>query len=163
MSDDREKPTADDRTLRFETRAIHAGQDPDAPYGAVNVPIYQTSTYAQPAVGEPKVWDYARGGNPTREALQIALAALEGGERGFAFGSGMGAETTLLLTLQPGRPRGARRRRLRRHLPAPVEGAERLGPHDVARSISGDLDALVDAIDVVDASSCGSRRPRTRC
>jgi cystathionine gamma-synthase len=88
--------------MRFETAAIHAGQDPDAPYGSVNVPIYQTSTYAQPRVGEPKVFDYARGGNPTREAFQTALAALEGGERGFAFGSGMGAESTLLLTLRPG-------------------------------------------------------------
>ena len=88
--------------MRFETAAIHAGQDPDAPYGAVNVPIYQTSTYAQPSVGRPKVFDYARGGNPTREAFQQALAALEGGERCFAFGSGMGAESTLLLTLRPG-------------------------------------------------------------
>ena len=88
--------------MRFETAAIHAGQDPDAPYGAVNVPIYQTSTYAQPSVGKPKVFDYARGGNPTREAFQQALAALEGGERCFAFGSGMGAEATLLLTLRPG-------------------------------------------------------------
>jgi cystathionine gamma-synthase len=88
--------------MRFETAAIHAGQDPDAPYGAVNVPIYQTSTYAQPSVGKPKVFDYARGGNPTREAFQQALAALEGGERCFAFGSGMGAESTLLLTLRPG-------------------------------------------------------------
>jgi len=87
---------------RFETRAIHAGQEPEAVYGSVNVPIYQTSTYAQDAVGSPKVWDYARGGNPTREALQVALAALEGGERAFCFGSGMAAETTLLLTLQPG-------------------------------------------------------------
>lgn len=94
-----ETPTGD---LNFETKAIHAGQEPDAVYGAVNVPIYQTSTYAQPAVGQPKVWDYARGGNPTREALQQALAALEGGERAFAFGSGLGASTTLLLTLQPG-------------------------------------------------------------
>jgi cystathionine gamma-synthase len=88
--------------MRFETAAIHAGQDPDAPYGSVNVPIYQTSTYAQPAVGEPKVFDYARGGNPTREAFQTALAALEGGERCFAFGSGMAAEATLLLALRPG-------------------------------------------------------------
>ena len=86
----------------FETRAIHAGQDPEALYGAVNVPIYQTSTYAQEAVGAPRRWDYARGGNPTREAFQIALAALEGGTHGFAFASGLGAETTLLLTLQPG-------------------------------------------------------------
>jgi cystathionine gamma-synthase len=94
-----ERPRHD---LRFETRAIHAGQDPDAPYGAVNVPIYQNATYAQPEVGMPKVWDYARGGNPTREAFQQALASLEGGASGFAFSSGLGAETTLLLTLRPG-------------------------------------------------------------
>jgi cystathionine gamma-synthase len=94
--------TSRDDGLRFETRAIHAGQDPEALYGAVNVPIYQTSTYAQPGVNEPKKWDYARGGNPTREALQTALASLEGGTRGFCFGSGMAAESTLLLTLQPG-------------------------------------------------------------
>jgi cystathionine gamma-synthase len=87
---------------RFETLAIHAGQDPEGLYGSVNVPIYQTSTYAQDEVGSPRRWDYARGGNPTREALEVALAALEGGERGFAFGSGMGAEATLLLTLRPG-------------------------------------------------------------
>jgi cystathionine gamma-synthase len=102
MTDDREEPMKDEPALRFETRAIHVGQDPDVPFGSVNIPIYQTSTYVQPAVGAPKVWDYARGGNPTREAFQTALAALEGGEHGFAFGSGMGAETTLLLTLQPG-------------------------------------------------------------
>lgn len=88
--------------LRFETRAIHAGQDPESLYGSVNVPIYQTATYAQDAVGEPKRWDYGRGGNPTREAFQVALAALEGGERGFAFASGLSAETTLLLSLRPG-------------------------------------------------------------
>jgi cystathionine gamma-synthase len=86
----------------FDTTAIHAGQDPEALYGAVNVPIYQTSTYAQETVGEPKAWDYGRGGNPTREAFQVALAALEGGERCFAFASGMAAETTLLLCLAPG-------------------------------------------------------------
>jgi cystathionine gamma-synthase len=90
------------RSQRFETAAIHAGQDPESVYGSVNVPIYQTSTYAQPAVGEPRVWDYGRGGNPTREAFQQALAALESGERCFAFASGLGAETTLLLTLRPG-------------------------------------------------------------
>jgi cystathionine gamma-synthase len=88
--------------MRFETAAIHAGQEPDELYGSVNVPIYQTSTYAQPSVGKPKVFDYARGGNPTREAFQTALAALEGAERAFAFGSGMAAETTLLLSLRPG-------------------------------------------------------------
>src|SRR5919201_2024762 len=88
--------------LRFETRAIHAGQDPEGVYGAVNVPIYQTSTYAQEDVGKPRVWDYGRAGNPTREAFQLALASLEGGDAGFAFSSGLGAETTLLLALRPG-------------------------------------------------------------
>jgi cystathionine gamma-synthase len=93
---------AGDGTPRFETTAIHAGQDPEPLYGSVNVPIYQTSTYAQGGVGAPKVWDYARGGNPTRAAFEAALAALEGGERCLAFASGMAAETTLLLTLRPG-------------------------------------------------------------
>ena len=88
--------------MRFETRAIHVGQDPDAEFGSVNVPIYQTSTYAQPAVGKPKAWDYARAGNPTREALQQVLASLEGGSKGLCFSSGLGATTTLLLTLKPG-------------------------------------------------------------
>jgi cystathionine beta-lyase/cystathionine gamma-synthase len=86
----------------FETRAIHVGQDPDAEFGAVSVPIYQTSTYAQPAVGKPKAYDYARGGNPTREALQQVLASLEGGTRALCFSSGLGATTTFLLTLRPG-------------------------------------------------------------
>ena len=86
----------------LETEAIHAGQEPDPIYGAVNVPIYQTSTYVQEAVGSFARWDYGRGGNPTREALEVALATLEGGARAFCFGSGLAAQTTLLLTLQPG-------------------------------------------------------------
>jgi len=89
--------------MRFETKAIHVGQDPEAEYGAVNVPIYQTSTYAQEGVGKPKRYDYARAGNPTREALQTVLAALEGGRHGLCFASGLAAETTLLLArLRPG-------------------------------------------------------------
>jgi cystathionine beta-lyase/cystathionine gamma-synthase len=91
-----------ERRDHFETAAIHAGQDPEDLYGSVIVPIYQTSTYAQPAVGEPKAWDYARAGNPTREALQTVLAALEGGRGALSFASGLGATTTLLLTLSPG-------------------------------------------------------------
>ena len=88
---------------RFETRAIHEGQEPEPLYGAVNVPIYQTSTYRQDAVGKPIRWDYARGGNPTREALQRALASLEGGQHCLSFASGLAAETTLLLArLKPG-------------------------------------------------------------
>jgi len=87
---------------RFETRAIHAGQEPEPLHGAVNVPIYQTSTYAQEGVGRPKRFDYARGGNPTREALEVVLASLEGGAHGLCFASGMAAESTLLLLLGPG-------------------------------------------------------------
>jgi cystathionine gamma-synthase len=89
--------------MRFETKAIHVGQDPEPEFGAVNVPIYQTSTYAQEAVGKPKRYDYARGGNPTREAVEVVLAALEDGAHGLSFASGMAAETTLLLArLRPG-------------------------------------------------------------
>ena len=87
--------------MRFETRALHAGQEPEPAYGAVNVPIYQTSTYAQPEVGKPKRFDYARSGNPTREALETVIASLEGGRHGLCFASGMAAEATLLLTLRP--------------------------------------------------------------
>jgi cystathionine gamma-synthase len=87
--------------MRFETRAIHAGQEPEPAFGAVNVPIFQTSTYAQPEVGKPKRFDYARTGNPTREALETVLASLEGGRHGLCFASGMAAEATLLLTLRP--------------------------------------------------------------
>jgi cystathionine gamma-synthase len=92
-----------DDDLHFETRAIHAGQEPEPQHGSVNVPIFQTSTYAQLGVGKPRTYDYARGGNPTREALQAALASLEGGEYSYSFASGMAAETTLLLMLlRPG-------------------------------------------------------------
>lgn len=85
-----------------DTLAIHAGQDPEPIYGAVNVPIYQTSTFAQEGVGRPRRWDYARAGNPTRAAFETALAALEGGSWCRAFASGLAAEHTLLLTLRPG-------------------------------------------------------------
>lgn len=86
----------------FETRAIHVGQEPDPATGAVVVPIYQTSTYAQTQVGEHKGYDYSRTNNPTRAALEQCLASLEGGEYGLAFSSGMGAITTVLLMLKSG-------------------------------------------------------------
>jgi len=86
----------------FETRAIHDGQEPDPATGAVTVPIYQTSTFVQEAVGEHKGYDYARVANPTRTALQICLASLEGAEHGVAFSSGLGAVTTLMHLLEPG-------------------------------------------------------------
>ena len=83
----------------FATRAIHVGQEPDPATGAVAVPIYQTSTFAQEEVGVHKGYDYARSGNPTRTALETALASLEGGKHGLAFASGLAAETTVLLAL----------------------------------------------------------------
>ena len=86
----------------FSTRAIHAGQDPDPQTGAVIVPVYQTSTFAQSEVGEHKGWDYARSGNPTRDALQTAIASLEGARRGFAFASGLAGCDAVLRTLAPG-------------------------------------------------------------
>jgi cystathionine gamma-synthase len=86
----------------FETRAIHAGQEPDPATGAVTVPIYQTSTYVQEAVGEHKGYDYSRVANPTRTALQLCLASLEGAEHGVAFSSGLGAATTLMHLVSPG-------------------------------------------------------------
>jgi len=91
-------------TYGFDTLAIHAGQDPDPRTGAVVPPIYQTSTYAQNAVGDPRLgYEYSRTDNPTRTALQECLAALEGGRRGLAFASGMAAEDALLRTVcKPG-------------------------------------------------------------
>jgi cystathionine gamma-synthase len=88
----------------FDTLAIHAGQDPDPRTGAVVPPIYQTSTYAQDAVGAPRLgYEYSRSSNPTRDALQECLAAIEGGRRGLAFASGLAAEDTLLRTVcRPG-------------------------------------------------------------
>jgi cystathionine gamma-synthase len=88
--------------MEFETRAIHAGQEPDPTTGAAITPIYQTSTYVQEAVGEHKGYDYSRGANPTRSALQEALASLEGAAHGIAFSSGLGATTTLLNLVDPG-------------------------------------------------------------
>ena len=86
----------------FATRAIHVGQDPDPATGAVIVPIYQTSTYAQAEVGVHKGYDYSRTANPTRAALEACLASLDGGRFGLAFASGMAAEDTLLHLFEAG-------------------------------------------------------------
>jgi cystathionine beta-lyase/cystathionine gamma-synthase len=88
--------------MDFETRAIHDGQEPDPATGSVTVPIYQTSTYVQEAVGVHKGYDYARVANPTRTALQLCLASLEGAEHGVAYSSGMGAVTTVMHLVNPG-------------------------------------------------------------
>ena len=86
----------------FSTRAIHAGQEPDLATGAVVVPIYQTSTYAQEALGRNKGYEYARTHNLTRASLERNLASLEGGRFGFCFASGLAATNTLLQTLSAG-------------------------------------------------------------
>jgi len=83
----------------FSTRAIHAGQGPDPTTGATVVPIYATSTFTQSAPGQHKGYEYSRSGNPTRTALETCLAALEGGERGLAFASGLAATNSVLATL----------------------------------------------------------------
>ncbi len=85
--------------MNFKTLSVHAGHDPQAFLGAVMPPIFQTSTFAFKGVGEPGPYDYSRSGNPTRKALEDCLAALEGGVRGFAFATGMAAETTALMLL----------------------------------------------------------------
>lgn len=86
----------------FETRAIHAGQDPEQVTGSVITPIFQTSTYAQPSPGDHTGYEYSRTDNPTRTALQEALANLEGARFGYAFASGLAAEDTVLRSLRAG-------------------------------------------------------------
>ena len=89
--------------MRFETRAIHDGQEPDPRTGAVTVPVYQTSTYQQDGIGRPRGYEYSRTGNPTRDALERALASLENGRHALAFASGVAATTAVLhALLKPG-------------------------------------------------------------
>lgn len=88
--------------MKFATRAIHAGQEPDPSTGAVMTPIFQTSTYAQAGLGENKGYEYSRSGNPTRTALESCLASLENGQYGLAFASGLAAENTVLSLLSAG-------------------------------------------------------------
>ena len=95
------KPGHDDK-LAFETLAIHAGQAPDPTTGALMTPVYLNSTYAQESPGVHKGFEYARTRNPTRDALEACLAALEGGTHGFCFASGLAASDTVLHLLQAG-------------------------------------------------------------
>jgi len=88
--------------MKFGTRAIHAGQNPDPSTGAVMTPVYLTSTYAQESPGKHRGYEYSRTQNPTRKALQDCIAALEDGKSGIAFSSGCAALTTLLLTMKSG-------------------------------------------------------------
>src|ERR671914_1700959 len=88
--------------MRFATRAIHVGQEPDPATGATIVPIYQTSTYTQEAPGQHKGYEYSRTANPTRKALEECVAALEGAGYGLAFASGLAATTAVMSLLSPG-------------------------------------------------------------
>jgi len=92
----------EDMSAAFGTRAIHAGQRPDPLSGAIMTPIYQTSTYVQEALGVNKGYEYARGRNPTREALERNVAALEGAKYGFAFSSGMGCLDSIMKLFKSG-------------------------------------------------------------
>ena len=84
------------------TRAIHAGQKPDPVSGAIMTPLYLTSTYVHEEFGVHRGYEYARGKNPTREALERNVAALEGATHGFAFGSGMGCLTSMMMLFRSG-------------------------------------------------------------
>src|SRR5215213_5911679 len=88
--------------MGFSTIAIHAGNEPDTATGAVSVPIYQTSTYAQEALGKNKGYEYARTQNPTRAALEKNIAALENARFGYAFASGMAAIDTTMRLVKSG-------------------------------------------------------------
>ncbi|MHB8171808.1 MAG: trans-sulfuration enzyme family protein [Thermincolia bacterium] len=88
--------------MHFATKLLHTGSEIDPHTGAASVPIYQVSTFGQKSLEEPGVYDYARSGNPTRQALEEIIAQLEGGVQGFAFASGMAATSTVLLLLNPG-------------------------------------------------------------
>jgi cystathionine gamma-synthase/cystathionine gamma-lyase len=96
------KPNASGRHLSQDTLAVHAGQPPDPTSGAVMMPIVLSSTFAQAAPGEHAGFEYSRSGNPTRNALEACIAALEGGKHGYAFASGLGASTTILSSLAAG-------------------------------------------------------------
>src|SRR5438876_10519465 len=96
------KVSGEDLIRRLATRAVHAGHIADPLAGAVMAPIYQTSTYVQAGLGKHKGYEYARTQNPTREALERNIAALEGGRHGFAFGSGLAALDATLKLLSAG-------------------------------------------------------------
>src|SRR5437867_12773773 len=96
------KVSGEDLIRRLATRAVHAGHIDDPLAGAVMTPIYQTSTYVQAGLGKHKGYEYARTQNPTREALERSIAALEGGRHGFAFGSGLAALDAALKLLSAG-------------------------------------------------------------
>ena len=136
--------------LGFETRAIHGGTGPDPATGAVNTPVYLSSTFKQDAVGAPRGFEYARSGNPTRASLEANLAVLEGAEFGFAFASGLAAEDAVMRLLEPGD-----------HLVLPNDTYG--GTYRLATRVHAPAGLLVDAADLTDLSVLKRAwRPHTR-
>jgi len=134
----------------FETRAIHAGGGPDPATGAVNTPVYLSSTFEQDAVGVHRGYEYARTANPTRASLEANLAALEGAAAGFAFASGMAAEDAVLRLLAPGD-----------HLILPNDAYG--GTYRLATRVHAPAGLAVDTVDLVDVAALEAAwRPATR-
>src|SRR5690554_2671880 len=96
------KPELAYKEWGFDTRAIHAGQEPDPTTGAIMTPVFQTSTYIQSSPGEHRGYEYSRTHNPTRNAMEDCLASLEGGAHGISFASGCAATTTIMHLLKSG-------------------------------------------------------------
>ena len=146
----------------FNTRAIHVGSEPDPVTGAVNVPVFFTSTYAQDGVGRPRFSDYSRVDNPTRAALEECLAGLEGARHGVAFASGLAGEDALLRTLSPGDhvilgndAYGGTFRLMTRSFTRLGARDQRRGPVRHRRGARG--------LSPRPRGCCGSRPPATRC
>ena len=134
----------------FETRANHAGGGPDPATGAVNTPVYLSSTFEQDAVGVHRGYEYARTANPTRASLEANLAALEGAAAGFAFASGMAAEDAVLRLLAPGD-----------HLILPNDAYG--GTYRLATRVHAPAGLAVDTVDLVDVAALEAAwRPATR-
>ena len=134
----------------FETRAIHAGGGPDPATGAVNTPVYLSSTFEQDAVGVHRGYEYARTANPSRASLEANLAALEGAAAGFAFASGMAAEDAVLRLLAPGD-----------HLILPNDAYG--GTYRLATRVHAPAGLAVDTVDLVDVAALEAAwRPATR-
>jgi cystathionine gamma-synthase len=137
----------DPMSLGFDTRAVHGRMGPDASTGAVNTPLYLSSTFKQDAVGSPRGYEYARSGNPTRASLEAHLALLEGASSGFAFASGLAAEDAIFRLLSPGD-----------HVILPTDAYG--GTYRLAKAIHERAGVLVDTSDFSDIKA--ALRPQTR-
>src|SRR5207244_582189 len=133
--------------MGFATTAIHAGQEPDSATGAVTVPIYQTSTYAQEGLGKHKGFEYARTSNPTRLALERNLAALEGARFGYAFASGMAAiDATMRLVKAGDHVIVSDNTYMSAYLQRPIEFGVDIVVHSTTKFLNGHSDGIGGAV-----------------